>query len=130
MLRIPIGLALRRVEDILESILSHTLGEEDLAGRARRGILEAVKANLFGILGNTHDIHICAANLGDVTEVLDNAVLGMDGVCGVTGAAAPGADLVRPGGDDLAALYKNRNMDAGYMCLLEIGGAGVGKELL
>ena len=112
-----VRLSVISIKNILQPILSHTLFQKDLTGRARLGAHESIKPDTLSVLGQPHDIHIGTPKLRNVAQVLDDIALGVNRVRRPTGSAAAAPHLVRRLGNHLSALYQHRHMNTRRMGL-------------
>jgi hypothetical protein len=71
---------LDRIEDKPQTILLHTLLQEDLTLIAGFRIQKPIWIGLLKIPANPHDIQICTTQLADITQLLDDILLSVNTV--------------------------------------------------
>ena len=100
-----------RKVDILESILLHTLLQEDLALITRRRSKKFLRMNLLDIPRNPHNIHIRPTQLANITQLFHDILLGMNTVIRITRSATPRTIPVMRSCQNLPPHDNHRHMD-------------------
>ena len=113
---------LRGIVNILKTIFAHAFRQKDLATITGFGGEKAFISFQKAILRETHNIHIGAPKLRDITNLFHHILFSMKRGCRETRATTTSPVAIAGGGDDLAALDKDRQMN-----LVAIGVAKTGR---